>query len=444
LLHGALLGAFSDAAAFERMLSFQLDARMDHIVPANATLSSAVFEVIQWAEGRGQLEELMKAAVAEVPGNTALQAAVRKLLEQPEPAAGAYAPSPQAAAEPQVSPAAWPRRRAVQWGLGLATVAAALVAAWILSPVTINGYILYKNSDKTVKGAAVSVPATGTTSTTDDFGFFTLQGPRATRHLYVHVDGNQYEVVLGERVGHRYAIVQPVAAPTRQLSAEQVAAVEKLVSAQPGRFRVEDGAVSRDKLWPVGATLRIAFLDGTAELKSLVKSAAMAWTNHANIHFDFDATKENADVRVSFKDEMSFAYVGTDSLAVPRDEPTIVLGTIAQDAPAERPSTILHEFGHVLGLVHEYATPAGEERIDFSVVYAKAEKEMGWNRETVDHNFRSDPNTSEAYLDKPFDPDSVMMARLPSDWFSPPLQIGARNGLSAGDRAFIGKLYPPQ
>jgi len=260
----------------------------------------------------------------------------------------------------------------------------------------------------------------------------------------VHVDGNQYEAVLGERVGHRYAIVQPFAAPTRQLSAEQVAAVEKLVSAQPGRFRVEDGAVRRDKLWPVGTTLRIAFLDGTAELKSLVKGAAAEWTNHANIHFDFDATRENADVRVSFKDEMSFAYVGTDALAVPRDEATIVLGTIAQEAAAERPSTILHEFGHVLGLVHEYATPAGEERIDFGVVYAKAEKEMGWSRETVDHNFRSDANTSDAYLDKPFDPDSVMMARLPSDWFSPPLQIGARKGLSAGDRAFISKLYPLQ
>ena len=37
-----------------------------------------------------------------------------------------------------------------------------------------------------------------------------------------------------------------------------------------------------------------------------------------------------------------------------------------------------------------------------------------------------------------------MMHRFPSDWFNPPLQVGARSGLSAGDRAFIGKLYPPQ
>ena len=351
LLHGALLGAFSDAAAFERMLSFRLNVQMDHIVPTNATLSSAVFEVIQWSEDRGRLEELMQAAAAEVPGNTALQTAVRKLLEEPEPTASAHTALPHAAAETQVSSIASPRGRAVQWGLGLAAVAAALVAAWILSPVTINGYILYKNSDKTVKGAVVSVPATGTTSTTDDFGFFTLRGPRATRHLYVHVDGNQYQAVLGERVGHRYAIVQPFAAPTRQLSAEQVAAVEKLVTAQPDRFRGGAGAARRDKLWPVGATLRLAFLDGGSEMKALVKSAIAEWIKNANLHVDFEAAKDNADIRVSFKDETSFAYVGTDALAVPKNEATLVYGTLAEEAAAERQNTILHEFGHVLGLV---------------------------------------------------------------------------------------------
>ena len=391
LLHGALLGAFPDAAAVERMLSFRLNLQMDHIVPANATLSSAMFEVIQWAEGRGQLPDLMKAAVAEVPGNTRLEAVVRQLLEAPdrftEGPSLAAAPTP---AAPPSLPLAVPRGRGV-WGLAAGTVLAGLAALWFLFPVTINGYILYKNSDKTVKGAVVSVPATGVSSTTDDFGFFTLKGPRATRHLYVHVDGNQYEVVLADRVGHRYAVIQPFADPTRQLTADQIAAVEKLVSSQPGRFRLEDGSARRDKLWPVGATLRIAFLDGTAELKSLVKTAAAEWTRHANVHFDFEASRENADVRVSFKDEMSFAYVGTDALAVPKDEATIVLGTIAQEAGAERDSTILHEFGHVLGLVHEYATPAGEERIDFEVVYAKAAKEMGWDRQTVDHNFRATP-----------------------------------------------------
>ena len=444
LLHGALLGAFPDAAAVERMLSFRLNVQMDHIVPANATLASAMFEVIQWAEGRGQLPELMTAAVAEVPGNSRLEAVVRQLREEPGRTADARSMSPPPTPASPASPLALPRGRVMQLGLAAGAVLVGLAALWILFPVTINGYILYKNSDKTVKGAVVSVPATGVSSTTDDTGFFTLQGPRATRHLYVHVDGNQYEVVLGQRVGHRYAVVQPFADPTKQLTADQIAAVEKLVAAQPGRFRIEAGAARRDKLWPIGSTLRIAFLDGTAELKSLVKAAATEWTRHANIHFDFDASSENADVRVSFKDEMSFAYVGTDALAVPKGEATIVLGTIAEEAGPERQSTILHEFGHVLGLVHEYATPAGEERIDFDVVYAKAAKEMGWDRQTVDHNFRADANTSDAYLEKPFDPDSVMMSRLPSDWFSPPLQIGARTGLSAGDRAFIGKLYPPQ
>ena len=195
---------------------------MDHIVPAGATLSGAVFEVIQWAEGQGRLRELMKAAVAEVPGNAALESVVLKLEESPLDEGHRLSllsppiPTPPESPSP---PLVLPRGRIVQWGLALIAGVAGLTAVWILFPVTINGYILYRNSDKTVKGAVVSVPATGLTSTTDDFGFFTLQGPRGTRQLYVHVDGNQYEVAVGERVGQRYSIVQPFAEPTRQLRA---------------------------------------------------------------------------------------------------------------------------------------------------------------------------------------------------------------------------------
>jgi len=446
-LHEALLSAFPTLGAFERMLNFALNVQLEQIARTDSNASDTMFDVIRWAEANGRVEQLIEAAVAEVPGNSALESLVLAWRTEPgpepePPAPPGPTPLPGPAPPPgRTEPPAVPRWRWVAAALLLLLIGA--VAFWILFPVKMNGYILYRNSDKTVKGAVVKVPATGSASTTDEFGFFMLQGPRATRQLYVHVDGNQYEVALVERVGHRYAIVPPVADPPKTLSAQQTATVEKLVKTEPGRFRVTDGAGRRGTLWPVGATIRVAFLDGSAEVKALVKSVVPEWSKDGNVRFDFDAKVEDADVRVSFKDPaMSYSFVGTDALAVPRREPTIMLGTIAQEGAPERESTILHEFGHVLGLVHEYATPAGEKRLNFPVVYDKAAKDMGWTRAQVDFNFRLSKKTPDAYQNKAFDPDSVMMARLPSDWFDPPLQIGARTGLSAGDRAFIARLYP--
>jgi hypothetical protein len=444
--HQALLSAFPNVGDFERMLNFGLSVPLEPIAPVRGSFADVVFEVIEWAEANGRVEELIAAAIAEVPGNTALESFVLKwrALPAPDPQPPPAPPPPEPGPSPTPQPPPpWPISRWIAGASALVLIGAA--AFWIFLPVKMNGYILYKNSDKTVKGAVVKVPTTGSASMTDDFGFFTLQGPRATQRLYVHVDGNQYEFALVARVGHRYPIVPPVPDAPKALTAAQSTTVEQLVKAQPGRFRLERGAGRHGTLWPIGATIRVAFLDGSAEVRTLVRSIAAEWTKHGNVSFDFEAKPDDSDVRLSFKDPaMSYSYIGTDALAVPKDEPTIVLGAIARDNAPDRESTILHEFGHVLGLVHEYATPAGEKRINFAVVYPKAAKDMGWTKAAVDHNFRQSSKTPDAYDNKPFDPDSVMMARLPSDWFNPPLQIGARTGLSAGDRALIARLYPFQ
>ena len=54
------------------------------------------------------------------------------------------------------------------------------------------------------------------------------------------------------------------------------------------------------------------------------------------------------------------AYEGVKCLEVSKTEPTMNCGWLRADSPTEEiESTMLHEFGHVLGLVHEHANPAG-------------------------------------------------------------------------------------
>ena len=65
------------------------------------------------------------------------------------------------------------------------------------------------------------------------------------------------------------------------------------------------------------------------------------------LDIDFVTDPSQANIRVAFQpDKGSWAYVGTDHLQYRHPEPTVNFGWI--DVP-----TIIHEFGHCLGMIHE-------------------------------------------------------------------------------------------
>ena len=109
----------------------------------------------------------------------------------------------------------------------------------------------------------------------------------------------------------------------------------------------------------------------------------------------------------------------------------------------ERAYTVLHEFGHVLGLIHELQNPNAKNVVNWDVVYTKAaEPPNNWSRETVDQMLRPPKELPPAYRDKPFDPNSVMISDLPDDWLVDGLYITPGSTLSQGDKKFIARVYP--
>lgn len=65
------------------------------------------------------------------------------------------------------------------------------------------------------------------------------------------------------------------------------------------------------------------------------------------LDIDFVSDPTQANIRVSFQpNKGSWAFVGTDHLSYKSPEPTVNFGWI--DVP-----TIIHEFGHCLGMIHE-------------------------------------------------------------------------------------------
>jgi hypothetical protein len=188
------------------------------------------------------------------------------------------------------------------------------------------------------------------------------------------------------------------------------------------------------KLWAIGATLRVRFLGGSPAQHEAAERAARLWTEHANLGFEFEDV-EDAEIRIGFDpNEGSWAYVGTDALGISKGDPTMNLGVFDE-------YSFLHEFGHVLGLIHENNSPHAELPWDKQEVYADL---MGppnnWSRATVDRNLLYEATGIEY---RAFDPDSIMMYSFPAKWFTDREARGGKQELSQSDKEFVRKLYPP-
>jgi len=192
-----------------------------------------------------------------------------------------------------------------------------------------------------------------------------------------------------------------------------------------------------ENLWPLGQELRVRFIGGTPEQHEDVQTYAKEWEKFANIKFVFGSSAKDAEVRVSFNnDNGSWAFVGTQALGVPSTKPTMNLAWVTR-------SNVVHEFGHVIGMVHEHQNPKNDIVWDEAIVT----KELGgpptfWSAEQVKRTILTDVSGKNYPGERPYDPLSIMGYEFPDSWIASGSRPKPSDGPSKSDQAYASKLYP--
>ena len=91
------------------------------------------------------------------------------------------------------------------------------------------------------------------------------------------------------------------------------------------------------------------------------------WSKYCDIEFKKVDSWAGSNIRIWYNsEEGAWSYVGTDCTDIPLNEMTMNLGFIDR-------GTILHKFGHAIGLIHEHQSP-GEGGFEWNK--ARVIKEM--------------------------------------------------------------------
>lgn len=211
------------------------------------------------------------------------------------------------------------------------------------------------------------------------------------------------------------------------------------------------GVVARDKVWPTGTQLRVHFMNGTERQQDFVRGQASMWTTFGNIRFTDANGLEDSDIRIWLHNDPSGpnnSAVGTDASLVLTSEPTmnltIVESTLDTQMGFERARrTVLHEFGHAIGLLHEHQSPVANLCFDEEETIRILTTTEGRSIDDI-FNFFLTPFSEAETTFTEFDPESIMLFPLPAAFFTCGISFEVNSEISAVDQSFISQVYPAQ
>lgn len=200
-------------------------------------------------------------------------------------------------------------------------------------------------------------------------------------------------------------------------------------------------------LWKPGQIISIGFMGNPRfSMRWKTMYAAREWLEYANIRFEFRVGKDefrDCDVRITFDGIGAWSYIGTECRTVRSPRPTMCFGWLDEtSSQSEYDTVVKHEFGHMLGLLHEHQNPKGGIQWNMEAVYEYYGGPPNlWSKQEVDSNV-IERYDSGRYASTRFDPDSIMLYPIPAALTINGFSTSWNNSISAIDKDEIGRLYP--
>lgn len=200
------------------------------------------------------------------------------------------------------------------------------------------------------------------------------------------------------------------------------------------------GVSSYTSRWTNGSTITVKFTGGTELVRTKVRTYSKMWESYANVTFKFVETGV-ADILVAFDEGGSWSYIGTDSrLYSHKEKPSMNYGWFDENTTEEEfQRTILHEFGHALGLLHEHKNPTSDIEWNLPVVY-NYYMSQGWTKAQIDEQVLN--KYSVTLSNHNYDPSSIMHYPIPANFTTNGYEVTWNTTLSKGDIELISEMYP--
>ncbi|KAK7018748.1 hypothetical protein VNI00_018273 [Paramarasmius palmivorus] len=225
--------------------------------------------------------------------------------------------------------------------------------------------------------------------------------------------------------------------------------------------------VMSKKLWVIpkdkALVLKYYFMGGTNNQQTAVTNTIVTWKQYANVNFDKTSDIDSSNIRISFvPGNGSWSAIGIDAESFYKEEKdkedptgkktkkvyttTMNLGWLADANPpsVEDASTILHEFGHALGMMHEHQSPARGERIHLKQleVYKYYRPLLNYDDKLVKSQVIDTYDLAVISNYSQLDLKSIMMYFMPGSLNEEGIDIPVNLTLSQLDQAFITLNYP--
>lgn len=231
-------------------------------------------------------------------------------------------------------------------------------------------------------------------------------------------------------------------------------------------IHIARAAFKKDALWPQHQKIKIHFMrqefdhpPGQQHADAKYTQEKAQWVQKTiekyiapfvNLEFVWDVPQDESNVRISFVPDLgSFSYLGREVIGMSKKAITMNLGWIDKDVESsDSPMfagtgvVVVHEFGHLLGMIHEHQR--GDEPFHWNkqaVYNALGGPPNSWDKEQVDAQIFGTTKLSSLNASK-FDPHSVMEYIFPDNYFTKPPGLTPTKYLSNLDIIWMNKMYP--